>query len=220
MVPGWSPDGTIQRAIQSCSGSSILASLCGSAAETYPTVLFFRADFVFWHIFDFLDFKRCFIWKNCNKIILLTFLGPAATYRTGFLFVRIFFWHIFDFLDFRHCFIWKNCNKLTLLTFLGPAATYRTGLFSCVFFVWHIFDFLDFKTVLYGTSTQNSLFGDVFQDFQRILPAVPRGAPWRSRWSRHTPYPPPRGDRGQGPGNKNSPQPPSPHASIAPTEVP
>ena len=40
MVPGWSPDGTIQRAIQSCSESSILVSLCGSAAETYPTGLF------------------------------------------------------------------------------------------------------------------------------------------------------------------------------------
>ena len=30
--------------------------------------VFFRADFFFGHIFDFLDFKSCFIWKKYTKL--------------------------------------------------------------------------------------------------------------------------------------------------------
>jgi len=74
MVPGWSPDGTIQRAIQSCSESSILASLCGSAAETYPTT-FFSCGIVCLPYFRLFIFKKLVVLeKNTKKTLCWRFL--------------------------------------------------------------------------------------------------------------------------------------------------
>ena len=128
--------------------------------------VFFRADF-FWHIFDFLDFKSCFLWKNCNKLTLLMFFGPAATYRTGFFSCGFCFWHIFYFLDFKSCFIWKKYTQLNILVML-------------------------FK---------------IFKEFSRPYPGELLEGPGGHVTPPLPPFPPPpRGDRGQGPGNKNSPK--------------
>ena len=66
MGPGWSPDGTIQRAIQSCSEGSILASLCGSAAEAYRTGLF-SCVFSCLAYFRLLGFQKLFYMKKYQK---------------------------------------------------------------------------------------------------------------------------------------------------------
>ena len=87
--------------------------------------------FLFLHIFDFLDFKSCFIWKNWNKLSLLTFLGPAATYRTVFCSCGILVFAYFRFFGFQkllfmeklqttHFFDVFGTSDLTQIDFLWP----------------------------------------------------------------------------------------------------
>jgi hypothetical protein len=56
--------------------------------------VFFRADFLGAY-FRFLGCQKLFYIGKYTKHIFWTFLGPAATYRTG-LFVVRFFLYIFD----------------------------------------------------------------------------------------------------------------------------
>ena len=81
---------------------------------------FFRAA-LFCHIFDFLDFKSCFIRKNCKQLICLTFLGPAATYRTvlfscGFVFyIFSTFWiskPVIYETTITNSFVWRFWDQL------------------------------------------------------------------------------------------------------------
>ena len=82
------------------------------------------------HICDFLDFIIFVLWGNCETLTLLTFLGPAATYRTGFfscffLFgICSTFWiskvFFMEQLQTTHLFDVFGTSDLTQIDFLWP----------------------------------------------------------------------------------------------------
>ena len=79
--------------------------------------VFFRADLCFRQNFDLLDFKSCILWKSCKQLTLLTFFGPAATYRTGFFSCG------FLFLTYVRCVGFQKIQLTYLIDTIVESAT-------------------------------------------------------------------------------------------------